>query len=511
MEDKPVMVIYDECLFDKKFDLTLVAKVNSFDSMPNLGVVFKDEGFENVNIRYLGGLWVSLKFMDYQARDCFKKHKGIPLVAWTNKTFMKVAKRWGELLFSEDSDDNNLWRKRLCVVTKVEDFIMESFKIIIKGKVTVVRACEIIRWIPDFLEEENDINSDSGDDDSEKSVPHTDICSGVKGNGSIDCDGKREMDFTKGDDGEEKSDDPFGIYNLLNQRIKIQKLRMCDNDLVLPKGKSPRMDSSLLEKMNEFVEIGQAMGFSMEGCLGPKAKKQWVQELCCKNKICFLSLQETKIEEMDDNVVRSLWGNMDFEFRHSPSVGESIMMGDFNEVRVPSKRYGSVFNKQGASVFNAFINSLSLIDVNLGSFSFTWALKNATKMSKLDRFLVSEGLLCQFPAMTGLILTRHLSDHRPILLKECDIDYGLIPFKMFHSWFDIEGFDQMKKINSWVQQNRVKVNERRKEIQEKLHYLDKQIDQDGGQEDMLNSRRDLWKDLWVLDDLREKDLVQKAK
>ncbi|GKC29804.1 hypothetical protein Tco_1037098 [Tanacetum coccineum] len=109
---------------------------------------------------------------------------------------------------------------------------------------------------------------------------------------------------------------------------------------------------------------------------------------------------------------------------------------------------------------------------------------------------------------------------------------------MFHSWFDIEGFDQMvkdvwqnnvmvdlnemaylkkkfqmlkKKINSWVQQNRVKVNERRKEIQEKLHYLDKQIDQDGGQEDMLNSRRDLWKDLWVLDDLREKDLVQKAK
>ena len=57
--------------------------------------------------------------------------------------------------------------------------------------------------------------------------------------------------------------------------------------------------------------------------LGPKAKKQWVQELCCKNKISFLSLQETKMEEMDVNVVRSLWGNMDFEFRHSPSVGNS--------------------------------------------------------------------------------------------------------------------------------------------------------------------------------------------
>ncbi|GJW76412.1 RNA-directed DNA polymerase, eukaryota, partial [Tanacetum coccineum] len=38
----------------------------------------------------------------------------------------------------------------------------------------------------------------------------------------------------------------------------------------------------------------------------------------------------------------------------------------------------------------------------------------------------------------------------------------------------------------------------------------KQIDPEGGQEDVLNSRRDLWKDLRVLDDLREKDLVQKG-
>nr|GEX94194.1 RNA-directed DNA polymerase, eukaryota [Tanacetum cinerariifolium] len=183
---------------------------------------------------------------------------------------------------------------------------------------------------------------------------------------------------------------------------------------------------------------------------------------------------------------------------------ETIVIGDFNEVCVPLERYGSVFNKHGASMFNSFINSSSLIDVP------TWAIKNATKMSKLDRFLVSEGLLCQFPAITGLILTRHLSDHRPIILKECDIDYGPIPFKMFHSWFDIDSFDQMVK-DAWQNEVVVDLNEMRKEIQEKLHNLDKQIDQDGGQEDLLNPRRDLWKDLRVLNDLREKDLLQKAK
>ncbi|GKB75656.1 RNA-directed DNA polymerase, eukaryota, partial [Tanacetum coccineum] len=32
-------------------------------------------------------------------------------------------------------------------------------------------------------------------------------------------------------------------------------------------GYKPKMESSLLEKLNDFVEIGQAMGYSMEGCL----------------------------------------------------------------------------------------------------------------------------------------------------------------------------------------------------------------------------------------------------
>nr|GFC30748.1 hypothetical protein [Tanacetum cinerariifolium] len=139
-------------------------------------------------------------------------------------------------------------------------------------------------------------------------------------------------------------------------------------------------------------------------------------------------------------------------------------------------------------------------------------------MSRLDRFLVSEGLLCQFPAMMSTILTRNLTDHRPILLRECDINYGPTPFKMSHSWFDIDGFDQMvkdawnsedvddsnamtylkkkfqklkKSIISWVHENRRKATGRRKVIQDKLFMLDKQIDQQGGQEDLLNSRRDL--------------------
>nr|GEX35115.1 RNA-directed DNA polymerase, eukaryota [Tanacetum cinerariifolium] len=43
----------------------------------------------------------------------------------------------------------------------------------------------------------------------------------------------------------------------------------------------------------------------------------------------------------------------------------------------------------------------------------------------------------------AICLDRHLSDHRPILLKEVHSDYGAIPFRMFNSWFQMDGFDKI--------------------------------------------------------------------
>nr|GFC21640.1 RNA-directed DNA polymerase, eukaryota [Tanacetum cinerariifolium] len=42
-------------------------------------------------------------------------------------------------------------------------------------------------------------------------------------------------------------------------------------------------------------------------------------------------------------------------------------------------------------------------------------------------------------------LDRHLSDHRIILLRKVDVDYGATPFRFFHSWIDFPGFDLMLK------------------------------------------------------------------
>nr|GEU69380.1 RNA-directed DNA polymerase, eukaryota [Tanacetum cinerariifolium] len=128
--------------------------------------------------------------------------------------------------------------------------------------------------------------------------------------------------------------------------------------------------------------------------------------------------------------------------------GKTIIMGDFNEVRWEHKRYGSIFHRNQAHALNEFISQTNLIDISLGGFMCTWSDKEALKMSKIDRFLTSEGLLSIFPHFSGLVLMRHLSDPQCILLHEVVKDYGATPFRLFHSWFLELDFVEVVE-NSW--------------------------------------------------------------
>nr|GEU53215.1 RNA-directed DNA polymerase, eukaryota, reverse transcriptase zinc-binding domain protein [Tanacetum cinerariifolium] len=126
--------------------------------------------------------------------------------------------------------------------------------------------------------------------------------------------------------------------------------------------------------------------------------------------------------------VKRCWGNFAFEFVYSESLGNSrgilyvwnpnvfnknnvtvsdyfimvrgdwlfngevIVMGDCNEVRNKSERFGLSFNVQGAKYFNSFIVDSSLVEVPLGGCSFTWCHRSASKM-KVDGFekMVKDG------------------------------------------------------------------------------------------------------------------------
>nr|GFC14697.1 RNA-directed DNA polymerase, eukaryota [Tanacetum cinerariifolium] len=78
-------------------------------------------------------------------------------------------------------------------------------------------------------------------------------------------------------------------------------------------------------------------------------------------------------------------------------------------------------------------------------------------MSKLDRFLMLEGLLGVNPNFSALTLDRYLLDHRPIMLRDSSHDYGPIPFRMYHYWFEIDGFEEMIS-KAWCECPIVEVN-----------------------------------------------------
>nr|GEV77981.1 RNA-directed DNA polymerase, eukaryota [Tanacetum cinerariifolium] len=143
---------------------------------------------------------------------------------------------------------------------------------------------------------------------------------------------------------------------------------------------------------------------------------------------------------------RLLWNYISSLITHWQ--GDALVLGDFNEVRNAEERRGSVFNLFGAADFNEFISSSGLI--MLEGYSFTWSHPSACKMSKLDRFLVTEGFLSVFPHCSAISLDRHLSDHWPILLRELQVDYGATPFRFYHSWLNISGFDLMKAKIKWA-------------------------------------------------------------
>lgn len=57
--------------------------------------------------------------------------------------------------------------------------------------------------------------------------------------------------------------------------------------------------------------------------LGGRAKKREIQQLVRTQKLEVLSIQETKIEQVDRPLCRLLWDDDDFEWVSQPSPGAS--------------------------------------------------------------------------------------------------------------------------------------------------------------------------------------------
>ncbi|GJR49567.1 nucleotide-binding alpha-beta plait domain-containing protein [Tanacetum coccineum] len=349
-ESKPVLVLDDSCVNSQDFSCCLNGKIKEFDALANLKVVLENEGFNDISLKYLGGMWVMIVFKTLEVKNKFSSCagvkswfsqliqasndflidgrvtwvniEGVPLKVWNDNTFKRIAAKWGSLLTMENSEEDNLHSKRLCVYTKGVHAICESFKILFQGKVYWLRAREIPGWNPDFevkSDDSSDLDEDrsvgefkddfdgSGDSDEERHegevkemqgenevsmVPETDEQVPILTSGAV---------IGSSDNNGAQSEDPFNIYSLLNKnKVDDQKVSNSKESLKYPPGFTPcdtvedhdlssnqrakkvgmesagsghvrkneilRTGGSLLTVMEELIKVGQTMGFNMEGC-----------------------------------------------------------------------------------------------------------------------------------------------------------------------------------------------------------------------------------------------------
>nr|GEY44928.1 RNA-directed DNA polymerase, eukaryota [Tanacetum cinerariifolium] len=193
------------------------------------------------------------------------------------------------------------------------------------------------------------------------------------------------------------------------------------------KSEVPRTCGSIMSLLDDVVKVGQVMGYKMDGCMSNMAgiiESQGVDETCWGN-MAFDYVHSDSVGNSggilcvwDPNafckhsvtmsyyviMVRGMWRKNGKDFIiivvYAPHdikekmmlwdyltreigrwKGEVMVMGDFNEVRNRSDRFGLVFNVQGANVFNSFISSAGLVEVSLG---FSKIVEDAWKESPSD-------------------------------------------------------------------------------------------------------------------------------
>ncbi|GJZ97655.1 RNA-directed DNA polymerase, eukaryota [Tanacetum coccineum] len=69
-------------------------------------------------------------YNDFVSDECvvWVDIEGIPLHVWSRETFAKIGNKWGEALDIEDNFGSSFARKRLCILTKQPESILEKFK-----------------------------------------------------------------------------------------------------------------------------------------------------------------------------------------------------------------------------------------------------------------------------------------------------------------------------------------------------------------------------------------------
>ncbi|XP_022003559.1 uncharacterized protein LOC110901012 [Helianthus annuus] len=237
----------------------------------------------------------------------------------------------------------------------------------------------------------------------------------------------------------------------------------------------------------------------------------------------------------DTNLKRDLWLNLT-NLMNSHS-GAWIFLGDFNCVREPRERKNSKFNPQAAESFNHFIRTNGLSEYTMLGCSYTHRSDDGSRLSKIDRMLVCQSFLSNWPSAKLTGLPRYRSDHRPLLLKCAEDLFGTPPFRFFNSWLNegslksivLESYREFQlpnppdkllslrlkavklAIKPWCRKLKIRDRETVCDLSKKIEALDMKAESSSLSEEEIQNRESWLKTVAELEENNLEDLKQRAK
>ncbi|XP_061363867.1 uncharacterized protein LOC133307381 [Gastrolobium bilobum] len=125
--------------------------------------------------------------------------------------------------------------------------------------------------------------------------------------------------------------------------------------------------------------------------------------------------------------------------------GKWAIMGDFNAyVEQGDKQGGAVVNWGSVQDFVDYLSDCGLSDLGYTGPKFTW--RRGGLQERLDRLVVNDNWLLEYPNRSISYIHFHGSDHRPIVLKDDLLDGdsgGIKPFRFMTAWMIVGSFNDV--------------------------------------------------------------------
>ncbi|GKB86995.1 nucleotide-binding alpha-beta plait domain-containing protein [Tanacetum coccineum] len=280
------MVLEDDCLNLQDLDNSLMGRVKEFASLSNMKKVLDNEGFSNIEIAYLGELWVLLKFTSEESNKLFLDNtcvgtwfsklqqasmgfnideritwveiECIPFKLWSENTLIRITSRWGVLLHVDDQEDLQQASMGFNIDERITWVEIECIPFKLWSENTLIRVTS--RWgVLLHVDDQEDImkrNTNLMGESMEGHLKGDDV---VLKNCSIigedtDVDEVSETKFKEGSHNSIREDvsvgqrdihskDPFQIYEFLNKKKEdINKCSSLDSSMKYPPGFTPNED-----------------------------------------------------------------------------------------------------------------------------------------------------------------------------------------------------------------------------------------------------------------------------